>query len=217
VPSGKPLFSAPRWWGGLRCDPVQGQHLDPRGLGRRIPIWVIFSSRWPGLNRRPAVYETAALPLSYIGGRVGLLPERRSIGKTARRMAGAAYRIGFTSCGSTPSRRRLVTAFGLSSANAACTRHLPPAPARSTTMSAAAVFASSGHDRARRGRARAERARSRSRRQRRSGPEVGRGTGENWAVVAAVASMPMTRIDAGRRGTQRHARTRVSVAQARRP
>jgi hypothetical protein len=24
-------------------------------------------SQWPGLNRRPTVYETVALPLSYIG------------------------------------------------------------------------------------------------------------------------------------------------------
>ena len=28
-------------------------------------IW----SQWPGLNRRPTVYETVALPLSYIGFR----------------------------------------------------------------------------------------------------------------------------------------------------
>jgi hypothetical protein len=28
-----------------------------------LNVW----SRWPGLNRRPTVYETVALPLSYIG------------------------------------------------------------------------------------------------------------------------------------------------------
>ncbi len=28
----------------------------------------VISSRWPGLNRRPTVYETVALPLSYSGG-----------------------------------------------------------------------------------------------------------------------------------------------------
>jgi hypothetical protein len=27
----------------------------------------VLRSRWPGLNRRPTVYETVALPLSYIG------------------------------------------------------------------------------------------------------------------------------------------------------
>src|SRR5215469_14208010 len=33
-------------------------------LCRRVgKIW----SQWPGLNRRPTVYETVALPLSYIG------------------------------------------------------------------------------------------------------------------------------------------------------
>ena len=28
-------------------------------------------SQWPGLNRRPTVYETVALPLSYIGDQEG--------------------------------------------------------------------------------------------------------------------------------------------------
>ena len=32
-------------------------------LTRRPEVW----SQWPGLNRRPTVYETVALPLSYIG------------------------------------------------------------------------------------------------------------------------------------------------------
>src|SRR5438067_1647404 len=40
-------------------------------------------SQWPGLNRRPTVYETVALPLSYIGllrsliGRKPLGPAKR--------------------------------------------------------------------------------------------------------------------------------------------
>ena len=33
------------------------------GAGLRVEYW----SQWPGLNRRPTVYETVALPLSYIG------------------------------------------------------------------------------------------------------------------------------------------------------
>ena len=38
------------------------------GLARRVPPGsAIFSSRCPGLNRGPTVYETVALPLSYIG------------------------------------------------------------------------------------------------------------------------------------------------------
>src|SRR5437899_304592 len=35
------------------------------GFELRAPGW----SQWPGLNRRPTVYETVALPLSYIGSR----------------------------------------------------------------------------------------------------------------------------------------------------
>jgi hypothetical protein len=36
-------------------------------------------SQWPGLNRRPTVYETVALPLSYIG-----LMRRGTSGRPAR-------------------------------------------------------------------------------------------------------------------------------------
>ena len=36
-------------------------------------------SQWPGLNRRPTVYETVALPLSYIGvPEAQLKPDGRS-------------------------------------------------------------------------------------------------------------------------------------------
>ena len=36
-------------------------------------------SQWPGLNRRPTVYETVALPLSYIGvlAEVAMYPIRQ--------------------------------------------------------------------------------------------------------------------------------------------
>ena len=37
-------------------------HSDDRAQDSRMIL-----SRWPGLNRRPTVYETVALPLSYIG------------------------------------------------------------------------------------------------------------------------------------------------------
>lgn len=37
--------------------------MSPRGQGTQSQIW----SRRVGLNHRPAVYETAALPLSYAG------------------------------------------------------------------------------------------------------------------------------------------------------
>jgi hypothetical protein len=33
----------------------------------RCKSLIINWSQWPGLNRRPTVYETVALPLSYIG------------------------------------------------------------------------------------------------------------------------------------------------------
>jgi hypothetical protein len=34
-----------------------------------MDLWIRLRewSQWPGLNRRPTVYETVALPLSYIG------------------------------------------------------------------------------------------------------------------------------------------------------
>jgi hypothetical protein len=44
-------------------------------IGRPIPRW----SQWPGLNRRPTVYETVALPLSYIG--MSALKVREAIGQ----------------------------------------------------------------------------------------------------------------------------------------
>src|SRR6266850_2380566 len=34
-------------------------------------------SQWPGLNRRPTVYETVALPLSYIGNQIGRAGTRK--------------------------------------------------------------------------------------------------------------------------------------------
>ncbi len=37
------------------------------GLLSRISLVSEGWSQWPGLNRRPTVYETVALPLSYIG------------------------------------------------------------------------------------------------------------------------------------------------------
>ena len=37
--------------------------MEKAPLKKRLKSW----SQWPGLNRRPAVYETAALPLSYTG------------------------------------------------------------------------------------------------------------------------------------------------------
>ena len=40
------------------------------GLRVSVTLWIIPTwkwSQWPGLNRRPTVYETVALPLSYIG------------------------------------------------------------------------------------------------------------------------------------------------------
>ena len=40
-------------------------------------------SQWSGLNRRPAVYETAALPLSYTGLR-GLAKQRLLVGQAGR-------------------------------------------------------------------------------------------------------------------------------------
>ena len=43
---------------------------DPGVLMSRSPRSFLLLSKWshgPGLNRRPAVYETAALPLSYRG------------------------------------------------------------------------------------------------------------------------------------------------------
>ncbi len=41
-------------------------------------------SQWPGLNRRPTVYETVALPLSYIGIRTkaGIRPSSVSLAST---------------------------------------------------------------------------------------------------------------------------------------
>ena len=45
-----------------------------------------FWSRWPGLNRRPTVYETVALPLSYIGefgGRQDDIRLERGQGRTS--------------------------------------------------------------------------------------------------------------------------------------
>jgi hypothetical protein len=51
-------------------------HRSPPSLPK-AELWrAIFArsknwSQWPGLNRRPTVYETVALPLSYIGGHAG--------------------------------------------------------------------------------------------------------------------------------------------------
>ena len=36
-------------------------------LLKSLQISCMEWSQWPGLNRRPTVYETVALPLSYIG------------------------------------------------------------------------------------------------------------------------------------------------------
>jgi hypothetical protein len=39
---------------------------DPKTLPSALGCQIVWS-RWSDLNRRPAVYETAALPLSYTG------------------------------------------------------------------------------------------------------------------------------------------------------
>ncbi|SRR6266404_6408052 len=52
--------------GGLGSDTQQAGEECPLGKGLRA---VIEKSRWSDSNRRPAVYKTAALPLSYIGTR----------------------------------------------------------------------------------------------------------------------------------------------------
>ncbi len=49
-------------------------------------------SQWPGLNRRPTVYETVALPLSYIG-LSGRRMRRRRTGYSRVRAPGQAFRI----------------------------------------------------------------------------------------------------------------------------
>jgi hypothetical protein len=48
----------------MLCAPahIPFRETESQGLGRPSK-W----SQWPGLNRRPTVYETVALPLSYIG------------------------------------------------------------------------------------------------------------------------------------------------------
>ena len=58
------------------------------------PSWPSsFWSRCAGLNRGPAVYETAALPLSYIGEESGrVLDERCRDGKRGRHGGGSAER-----------------------------------------------------------------------------------------------------------------------------
>jgi hypothetical protein len=43
------------------------RELMARNPGNKIRGLLIFWSRWPDLNRRPADYESAALPLSHIG------------------------------------------------------------------------------------------------------------------------------------------------------
>src|SRR5436189_5739364 len=75
-------------------------------VGLRVPVtyWKIPTwkwSQWPGLNRRPTVYETVALPLSYIGAQVRnsketvrrscLLPSRiqNNIGPAGRKQMAA--------------------------------------------------------------------------------------------------------------------------------
>src|SRR5260221_14282383 len=52
--------------GDLGSDTQQSGEECPLGKGLRA---VIEKSRWSDSNRRPAVYKTAALPLSYIGTR----------------------------------------------------------------------------------------------------------------------------------------------------
>src|SRR5262249_12106323 len=44
-----------------------GYRLAVGAVGRCAQNSTVISSRWPGLNRRPTVYETVALPLSYTG------------------------------------------------------------------------------------------------------------------------------------------------------
>src|SRR5258706_15275027 len=46
------------------CHAIETQNQKYRKLGPHISN---FKSRWSESNRRPAVYKTAALPLSYIG------------------------------------------------------------------------------------------------------------------------------------------------------
>ena len=61
-----------------------------RGLPRTLKKQQIEWSQWSGLNRRPTVYETVALPLSYIGIR-SLTNLENSI-KTGRSTSGKRIR-----------------------------------------------------------------------------------------------------------------------------
>src|SRR5262249_29789327 len=49
------------WKARSGCQKSENSHSQVVGIQK--PTW----SQWPGLNRRPPVYETVALPLSYIG------------------------------------------------------------------------------------------------------------------------------------------------------
>src|SRR5690349_3281109 len=48
-----------------------------------MQLGIMEWSQWPGLNRRPTVYETVALPLSYIGVPIAARP---ALAKDARRL-----------------------------------------------------------------------------------------------------------------------------------
>src|SRR5437588_10447428 len=51
-------------------------------------------SQWPGLNRRPTVYETVALPLSYIGLAIKINDLNRVISSGFRWFAYSVYMYG---------------------------------------------------------------------------------------------------------------------------
>jgi hypothetical protein len=53
------------------CTFLEGRERRDQPVNRRDGDWRRSWSQWSGLNRRPTVYETVALPLSYIGLRIG--------------------------------------------------------------------------------------------------------------------------------------------------
>src|SRR5438552_6658823 len=59
------VFKRPKWalLPGMRSQPRLNLNFGATYLSDPLLEW----SQWSGLNRRPTVYETVALPLSYIG------------------------------------------------------------------------------------------------------------------------------------------------------